>query len=1292
MATILLQAVGGALGGLVGGPFGAMAGRAIGALGGSAIDDRLFGARTKRQGPRLSGSRIMEADEGAGVARLYGTARIAGQVIWTTRFEEAATTERSGGKGGAGRGRSEVTTYSYFGNVAIGLCEGPIAHARRIWADGEELDLSLVNVRLHKGGEDQEPDPLIEARQGRGNAPAYRGLAYLVFEHLALERWGNRIPQISCEVIRPVGALEAGLRAVTIIPGATEHGLDPLPVRERIGPGADRLPNRNMLHGASDFAASLEELTALCPRLERAALVVSWFADDLRVGHASVRPGVEVWARDETIVWRGGGVGRGQAHLVSQVNGAPAYGGTPSDAGVLRAIAQLRARGLRVTLYPFLMMDMPAGNALPDPYGGAEQAPYPWRGRMTLDEAPGRAGSADRSAQARTDILRFVGSARTADFAIVGGEVRYGGPAEWSYRRMILHAAHLAKLAGGVDAFVIGSEMRGLTAIRDEAGRFPVVEALVALARDVKALLPDTLLTYAADWSEYFGHQPHDGSNDVFYHLDPLWASPDIGAVGIDNYLPLADWRDEGEASEAASAYDREALRASIGAGEGFDWHYESEAARRAGRRSPITDGLGKPWVFRPKDLKNWWANRHFERHGGVESAQPTGWVPMSKPIWFTELGCPAIDKGANQPNVFYDPKSSESHWPYFSNGGRDDLAQRRFLEAHLGHWDPASPGFREADNPVSPLYGGRMVPAEAIHLWCWDARPAPAFPDRAEIWADGANWERGHWLTGRLGRAPLDGLIDQLLADHEFDSGDTVEVEADLGGYLVSGPGSARAELEELLRLTGTEVRAEGGKLRFRSLARRTDPFALEALAEDDDAPRFEVRRSEPVETVEEVLVGFSDPSRAYQAAVADAAMGDADRPRQTAVDLPVILAEGQARRFAAELLDREGGERETASFGLSPAELSLAPGDLVRAPDVPGVWRIERIEDGLTRRVEARRVRAAALRPVEAGLLSGPATAQPLIASRPVALWMDLPSFEGGGGAFLAATAKPFVPLDLFASPTGSGFQPFDRVTRPATIGFLTEPLGAGREGMWDRANRIEIDLVRGALASVPEEALLAGANRAAIRSTSGAWEIVQFRDAEEVAPGRFQLAGLVRALGGTEDAMRAGQAAGAPFVLLDGACVAIPAPLTGLGAELPWLAVPSGRGLDDEAADRQTAALGRRALLPLSPAHLSGRFEDDGTLTIAWLRRSRAVLDAWDEADPPLGEENETYRVTLSTLEGGSLDLPAAATRLSVAASTWRSVLGPAGTRLDIAVSQMSASVGAGTAGRIALAVRP
>ena len=56
---------------------------------------------------------------------------------------------------------------------------------------------------------------------------------------------------------------------------------------------------------------------------------------------------------------------------------------------------------------------------------------------------------------------------------------------------------------------------------------YPFVAALAALAADVKTVLgAGTKVTYAADWSEYFGHQPADGTGDVYFHLDPLWASP----------------------------------------------------------------------------------------------------------------------------------------------------------------------------------------------------------------------------------------------------------------------------------------------------------------------------------------------------------------------------------------------------------------------------------------------------------------------------------------------------------------------------------------------------------------------------------------------------------------------------------------------------------------------------------------------------------------------------------------------------------------------------------------------
>ena len=119
--------------------------------------------------------------------------------------------------------------------------------------------------------------------------------------------------------------------------------------------------------------------------------------------------------------------------------------------------------------------------------------------------------------------------------------------------------------------------MIGLTTIRDRQNIFPAVSELADLAADVRSLLgPQTGLTYAADWSEYFGFHPQDGSGDVFFHLDELWSHPAIDAVGIDAYFPLSDWR-EGEhldVQEFTSIYDDDYLSGNVEGGEGFDWFY----------------------------------------------------------------------------------------------------------------------------------------------------------------------------------------------------------------------------------------------------------------------------------------------------------------------------------------------------------------------------------------------------------------------------------------------------------------------------------------------------------------------------------------------------------------------------------------------------------------------------------------------------------------------------------------------------------------------------------------------
>jgi hypothetical protein len=238
MATLILGTAGAALGSVFGG-VGMMLGRAAGAVAGFSLDRALLSSPKRVEGPRLVDLDVQGSTEGLAIPRVYGRVRIAGQMIWATRFEEVRREEshETGGKGGVGGG-GDVTTveYSYFADFALALCEGSIAGVGRVWADGRRLDRARFAMRLYAGGEDQLPDPLIVAKKG-GAAPAYSGTAYVVFERMPLAEFGNRILQLTFEVLRPVGGVEEHLRAVCVIPGATEFGYDPRPVARLLGPG-----------------------------------------------------------------------------------------------------------------------------------------------------------------------------------------------------------------------------------------------------------------------------------------------------------------------------------------------------------------------------------------------------------------------------------------------------------------------------------------------------------------------------------------------------------------------------------------------------------------------------------------------------------------------------------------------------------------------------------------------------------------------------------------------------------------------------------------------------------------------------------------------------------------------------------------------------------------------------------------------------------------------------------------------------------------------------------------------
>ncbi len=1285
MAALLLSAAGAAAGGAIFGPAGAFAGRLAGALAGHALDRSLFQDSTihrSHEGPRLSDLDVMTSSEGAPIPRAYGRVRLSGQLIWSTNLEETISTRTEtsgggGGKGGGGGGASATvttttTTYSYFANLALGLCEGPIGHVSRVWADGKPLDLAGLTYRIYSGDEIQMPDPLIVAKEGSANAPAYRGLAYIVFERLPLAAFGNRIPQLSFEVVRAVSALEQKIRAITLIPGATEFGYEPSTVVQVMGPGQSAPENRHVAYAVSDVVASLDELQSVCPNLESVALVVAWFGDDLRAGHCRIRPGIDNREKStHGATWSVAGETRASAYLVSAIEGRAAFGGTPSDASISNLIGELKARGLKVTLYPFLMMDIPAGNARIDPRTGtAPQPVYPWRGDITCDPAPGRAGSPDGTGGAEGQIGAFFNEE---------------GATGWNYRRMILHYASLAASVGGVDAFLIGSELKALTRVRSAPGVYPAVDQLAVLASDVKAIVgAGTIVTYGADWTEYGAHVVDAAANEVRFPLDALWSSPAIDAIGIDYYAPLSDWRDTPahlDRTLASTIHDRNYLQSNLAGGEAFDFLYADAAARANQTRTPITDGLGKPWMFRQKDIWSFWSNLHYERVGGAELPSPTAWVAQGKPIWLTEFGCPAVDKGSNQPNVFPDQKSSSGGYPYFSNRRRDDLIQRRYLEAILTAFEVGS-----ELNPVSAIYDGPMVDPAGLCVWTWDARPYPAFPSAIDVWSDGVNWETGHWLTGRLGSSQLEGLVSAILSDAGIEDADASALGEGPEGYLIDRPMTARAAIEPLARAYAFEGTETEGELAFRP--RGGLPMAEldedDLVLPDDGAP-VKLTRTQETELPREISIGFTDGGADYRraAAVSRRLIGGAARTVHT--DLAVVTNDAAAIRRAEIWLQDLWAGRERAEFALPASALALSPGDVVGLT-VGGRRRLYEIADI----VDTTR-RAVSSRSIDPEIFDIPlppahrrAPALPPAIGPVHALAMDLPSTEAQDPPILtrlAIFAEPWPgPVAIWRSADGLSFERLGVVLAPAVVGETLDDLPRGPTSRWDNMGRIRVRLYGGALASMSDNLVLGGANVAAVRRSDGAWEVLQFARADLVAERTYDLSRFLRGQGGSEWAMGDPLAAGAPFVMLDEHVASVARGLDALERPVRFRIVAAGRDHGDVASAALDMTPGAVALRPLAPAHARAQRVETG-IRLDWIRRSRIDADSWAAQEIPLGEAAERYVVDIRADGETVRSIETAMPQALYSADDEIADFGAPQSQINVRIAQVSATVGRG-----------
>ncbi len=1253
MATIVLSAVGfsagASIGGTVLGLSSAIVGRAVGATIGRKVDQFLLGAGSAAvETGRVDRFRLTGASEGTALNQVYGRMRVPGHVIWATQFQEDSTTT-----GGKGSPTPKTTTYNYSVSMAVALCEGVISRVGRVWADGVEVARDDLNMRVYTGTDDQLPDSKIEAIEGVDAAPAYRGTAYVVFEDLALGQFGNRVPQFTFEVFRPAqeeildGATDMvhATQGVALIPGTGEYGLATTPVHYTEGAGVSWSANVNSPSGKTDFSSSMEALREELPQAKSVSLVVSWFGDDLRADQCTLKPKVEQNTHDGVgMPWSVSGETRATSELVPTSGDRAVYGGTPTDQSVIEAIEDMNSSGQSVVFYPFILMEQLDGNTLVDPYSGeVGQSVLPWRGRITTSLAPNVDGTTDGTAAASAEVDAFFGTASVGDFTSTETGVSYTGPAEWSYRRFILHYAHLCAAAGGVDAFCIGSEMRGLTQIRDDAG-FPAVAKLVELAADVRAILgSETKIGYAADWTEYFGYQPQDGSGDRLFHLDPLWADANIDFIGIDNYMPMSDWREGDDHLDAdwGEIYNLDYLQSNIEGGEGYDWYYHSDEAREAQIRTDITDGdHDEPWIYRYKDIRNWWNNAHHERIGGVRQAVSTDWVAGSKPIWFTEIGCAAINKGTNQPNKFLDPKSSESSLPRYSTGARDDLIQQQYLRAIYDYWA------QDGNNPVNEDTGVQMLDMARAHVWAWDARPFPFFPNNVELWSDGDNYTRGHWINGRTAARSLASVVAEICERSGVSDYDVSGLYGLVRGYTVSDHDGARSALQPLMLAYGFDAIERDGVLIFRNRDGKLDTVLdTDTLAiTSEQGSAVQTNRAPDAEIAGRVRLNFVEAEGDYEIRAAEAIFPDEANASVAQTELSLAFSTAEARTITERWLAESRIARDGIKFTLPPSSYGVGAGDVVEVPDSSGssYYRIDHVEQAGVQIAEALRIEPSVYTPSDA--VEDLATVSSFTAPVPVfSQFMDLPLITGDEDEIaphIAATGTPWPgSVAVYSALEDAGYDLNTLVGRRAIIGTTETPMAAAVAGVWDRGAVLRVKLSYGALSSASEAAVLAGANMCMIGDgSSDNWEVFQFVNADLVDDNTYDLSLRLRGQAGSDGIMPDTWPIGSTFVLFDGAPEQITLATSARGSARHYRIGSSSLAYTDSSYEHKVEAFQGIGLRPYAPVHLRAALTGSGDTHVTWVRRTRIDGDVWDGIDVPLGETTEQY--ILRVMDGTSV----------------------------------------------------
>jgi hypothetical protein len=397
-------------------------------------------------------------------------------------------------------------------------------------------------------------------------------------------------------------------------------------------------------------------------------------------------------------------------------------------------------------------------------------------------------------------------------------------------------------------------------------------------------------------------------------------------------------------------------------------------------------------------------------------------------------------------------------------------------------------------------------------------------------------------------------------------------------------------------------------------------------------------------------------------------------------------VLDAERGIEIAEQWLFEAWASRERASFALPPSALAIEPGDVI-ALEKDGEARLVRVTeigDYGSRDVEARAIDPEVYGGVVAAARK-PGTGAGVLSGRPSVTFLDLPLLRGDEPpeqGYVAATQTPWPgAVAVYGSPETTGYVLRALATAPAIAGVTLDDLEAGSAGVVSGA-RVRVRISGGELISISRLQMLAGQNLAAVRNADGDWEILQFESAELTGERTYELSGLLRGQAGTEGAIAAPLAAGAPFVLLTPEVAPVNLTLDEIRLPLNWRYGPASRDLGDASYAGVTHTFAGAGLRPLAPVHVRGA-RAGGDVTIAWIRRTRVGGDNWDAAEVPLAEDFERYEVDI--LDGATVKRTLSATAPGVVYSSAAQTadFGAPQSAVAVRVYQLGAVYGRGSA---------